>query len=81
MAVHLEAEGRFHVGAGFRHGPVFLGGWLQNGSVWNSHTFADFNSQLGAGLVLDTLIGPVLVGTGVGLDGGWRTFMGVGRIF
>lgn len=65
----------------FLGGPVFLGGWLQNGSVWNSDTDADFNSQLGAGLVLDTLIGPVLVGTGIGLDGGWRTFMGVGRIF
>ena len=65
----------------FLGGPVFLGGWLQNGSVWESDTDADFNSQVGAGLVLDTLIGPVLVGTGVGLDGGWRTFMGVGRIF
>jgi NTE family protein len=65
----------------FLGGPVFLGGWLENGSVWNRETDADFNSQLGAGLVLDTLIGPVMVGTGIGLDGGWRTFLGVGRIF
>jgi NTE family protein len=65
----------------FLGGPVFFGGWLENGSVWNRETDADFNSQVGAGLVLDTLIGPVMVGTGIGLDGGWRTFLGVGRIF
>jgi NTE family protein len=65
----------------FLGGPVFVGGWLQNGSVFDTDTDADFNSQFGAGLVLDTLIGPVMVGTGIGFDGGWRTFMGVGRIF
>jgi len=65
----------------FLGGPVFVGGWLENGSVFDTDTDADFNSQFGAGLVLDTLIGPVMVGTGIGFDGGWRTFMGVGRIF
>jgi NTE family protein len=65
----------------FLGGPVFLGGWLENGSAFDSDTDADFNSQFGAGLVLDTLIGPVMVGAGVGFDGGWRTFLGVGRIF
>jgi NTE family protein len=65
----------------FLGGPVFFGGWLENGSVFDSDTDADFNSQFGAGLILDTLIGPVMVGSGIGFDGGWRTFLGVGRIF
>lgn len=29
----------------------------------------------------DTLVGPVVVGAGVGLDGGWQTFFGVGSVF
>ena len=62
-------------------GPVFAGAWIENGSVFDSDADADFHSQLGAGVVLDTLLGPVMVGAGVGIDGAWRTFLGVGRIF
>jgi NTE family protein len=65
----------------FLGGPVFIGGWLENGSVFNSDKDADFNTHLAVGLVMDTLIGPVLVATSTGLDGGWRTIFGVGRIF
>jgi NTE family protein len=65
----------------FLGGPVFAGGWLENGAVFNTHENADFNSQIGVGIVLDTLIGPVFLGTSAGLDGGWRVRFGVGRIF
>jgi NTE family protein len=65
----------------FLGGPVFVGGWLENGSVFDSDKKADFNTQLAVGLIMDTLIGPVLVATSTGLDGGWRTIFGVGRIF
>jgi NTE family protein len=65
----------------FLGGPVFAGGWFENGSAFNSDSDADFHSQFGLGVVLDTLIGPVVVGTGIGFDGAWRTFMGVGRVF
>ena len=65
----------------FLGGPVFATFWLQNGSAFNSDEKADVNSHLGAGLVLDTLVGPVLIGVSAGLDGGWRTLFGVGRIF
>jgi NTE family protein len=65
----------------FTGGPIFLGGWLENGSVFNTHENADFHTQVGIGLTLDTLVGPVLVGAGIGLDGGWRTIFGMGRIF
>jgi NTE family protein len=65
----------------FLGGPVFAGAWLENGSVFDTHEKADFNSQLGLGIVGDTLVGPVLLGTSVGFDGGWRVTFGVGRVF
>jgi NTE family protein len=65
----------------FLGGPVFASAWFQNGSAFNTHENADINSQLGFGLVLDTIVGPVLVGGSVGFDGAWRTHFGVGRIF
>jgi NTE family protein len=65
----------------FLGGPVFAGAWLENGAVFDTHENANINSQVGLGLVGDTLIGPVLVGTSVGFDGGWRVTFGVGRVF
>ena len=65
----------------FLGGPVFAGAWLENGAVFDTHENADLNSQIGLGLLADTLVGPVLIGTSVGFDGGWRVIFGVGRIF
>src|SRR6185369_8894365 len=65
----------------FVGGPVFAGAWWQNGSVFDTHENAELHSQLGLGVVGDTLIGPVLLGTSFGFDGGWRVTFGVGRIF
>jgi NTE family protein len=65
----------------FVGGPVFAGGWWQNGAVFDTHENAELHSQLGLGVVGDTLIGPVLLGTSFGFDGGWRVTFGVGRIF
>ena len=65
----------------FMGGPVFAGLWLQNGSAFDSNQDADLHTQIGAGVMLDTLLGPVLIGTSAGFDGGWRLLFGVGRIF
>jgi hypothetical protein len=65
----------------FMGGPVFVGLWLQNGAAFNTHEDADLNTHIGAGIAIDTLVGPVLIGTSAGLDGGWRVIFGVGRIF
>ncbi len=65
----------------FLGGPVFLGAWLQNGAAFNTHQNADLHTHVGVGLIVDTLVGPVLLGTSVGLDGGWRMLVGIGRIF
>jgi NTE family protein len=67
--------------ADFIGGPVFVGSWLENGSAWDTHQDPDIHSQAAVGLVLDTLIGPAIVGTSIGLDGGgFRFFFGVGRV-
>ena len=62
-------------------GPIFAGLWLENGSAFNSHESVDVHSQVGGGITVDTLFGPVLLGASAGFDGGWRTIFGVGRIF
>jgi NTE family protein len=65
----------------FVGGPVFAGAWWENGAVFDTHEDAELHSQIGLGVVADTLVGPVLLGTSFGLDGGWRVTFGVGRIF
>jgi NTE family protein len=65
----------------FMGGPMFAGAWLQNGSAFDTSEDADINSHLGLGIVLDSLIGPFIAGVSMGLDGGWRTYLGIGRVF
>jgi NTE family protein len=65
----------------FMGGPIFAGVWLENGSAFDTSEDADINTHTGLGIIFDTLIGPMIAGTSFGLDGGWRTFVGVGRIF
>ena len=60
---------------------MFAGLWVQNGTAFNSHEDADVHTHVGAGLVIDTLVGPVLLGTSAGVDGSWRTFSGGRTIF
>ena len=65
----------------FLGGPMFAGLWMENGTAFNSDQNADLKTQFGVGITLDTLVGPVLVGASVGVDGEWRTLFGIGRIF
>jgi NTE family protein len=65
----------------FIGGGIFAGLWVENGSAFNSDDKVDLHTQIGGGVMLDTLIGPVMLGVSAGVDGGWRTIFGVGRIF
>ena len=65
----------------FMGGPIFIGGWLENGAAFNTDEDADFNTHLAFGFVVDTLVGPLALGASAGLDGGWRTFISIGRLF
>lgn len=64
----------------FIGGPVFVGSWFENGSAFDTHENADINSQVAVGLVMDTLVGPAVAGTSIGFDGGFRFFVGIGRV-
>ena len=65
----------------FLGGPVYMGSWIENGSAFNSDADADFNTHVAVGAVVDTLIGPLVGATSFGLDGGWRAFIAIGRMF
>jgi NTE family protein len=65
----------------FIGGSVYVGAWLENGDAFNDWNAATFRSQAGAGLVADTLIGPVLFGGTAGFDGRWSWYVAVGKVF
>ena len=65
----------------FMGGPVFAGGWLENGDAFEEWRAAGWRVNGGAGLVMDTLVGPVILAGEWGFDGRWRTYLGIGRVF
>jgi NTE family protein len=65
----------------FMGGPVFAGGWLENGDAFDEWRHAGWRTNGGVGLVMDTLVGPVLLAGSWSFDGRWRTYLGVGRVF
>jgi len=64
----------------FMGGPIFGGAWLENGDAFNSGE-AKFRTNASTGVILDTIVGPVILAGSFGFDGSWRTYVGVGRIF
>lgn len=65
----------------FLGGRVFFGGWLEAGTAFNRAVDREIDTHLGAGTIVDTLIGPVFAGAGIGRDGDSRFYIGIGRIF
>jgi NTE family protein len=65
----------------FMGGPIYLGGWLDNGDAFDQWSHAGWRTNAGAGVVMDTLIGPVMLAGSWSFDGRWRTYIGVGRLF
>jgi NTE family protein len=65
----------------FIGGPVFAGAWLENGDAFDEWQRAGWRANGGAGVVMDTIVGPVIIAGSWGFDGRWRTYFGVGRVF
>jgi NTE family protein len=65
----------------FMGGPIYAGAWLENGDAFDDWHAATWRTQTGLGVVMDTLIGPVLFGGTAGFDGRWSWYLAIGRIF
>jgi NTE family protein len=65
----------------FMGGPMFAGGWLENADATNDWAHAGWRTNAGVGVVMDTLVGPVVLAGTWSFDGRWRTYLGVGRTF
>ena len=65
----------------FMGGPVFAGGWLENGDAFDEWEQAGVRTNGGVGLVMDTIVGPVILAGSWSFDGRWRTYLGIGRTF
>jgi NTE family protein len=65
----------------FLGGPVFFAGWTGTGALFNRGLDADVHTHIGVGVIADTLLGGVVVGTSFGVEGEWRAFVGIGRVF
>jgi NTE family protein len=65
----------------FMGGPIFAGGWLENGDAFDEWSLAKWRTNGGVGVVMDTLVGPVVIAGAWGFDGRWRTYVAVGRAF
>ena len=65
----------------FLGGPVFAGAWLENGDAFDNWSDATWRSNGGAGVVLDTIVGPMILAGSWSFDGRWRTYLNVGRTF
>ena len=51
----------------FLGGPVFVGGWLDNGAAFDAWKDANWATQASVGVIVDTLLGPAFVATSVGV--------------
>ena len=65
----------------FMGGPVFAGGWLENGDEFEEWKRAGWRTNGGLGLVMDTLVGPLILAGSWSFDGRWRTYLAIGRAF
>src|SRR5205085_4374328 len=65
----------------FLGGPVWLGGWLENGAAFNELDTAKWQSNISIGALADTLVGPTLLAASIDVRGGWRYYIGIGRLF
>lgn len=64
----------------FMGGPIFGGGWLEFGDAFNAWGDLTVRTNVTMAIIMETLVGPVMVGGSAGFDGRWRTYIGVGRI-
>ena len=78
-------HGRYPAGtgpdAGFYRRPDLRRSLVENGDAFDDWDDVTFRSQVSGGLILETLVGPMILAGSAGFDGRWRTYVGIGRLF
>lgn len=64
----------------FLGGPIIAGGWVETGSAFDADSTAQIDVHFGAGMILETLLGPALFSYSVG-SGERRLHVGFGRLW
>jgi NTE family protein len=62
-------------------GSIFLGAWVEGGSVFDEWDNQDWKSDITGGAILETLLGPVFLGGSIGFQGGGRFYVSLGPFF
>ena len=65
----------------FVGGPIHAAAWAESGSAFNRVADASVRSSASGGLVVETLLGPLVVGVSVGNEGSASFFFAIGRLF
>jgi NTE family protein len=62
-------------------GRAYVAAWIEAGSAFESRAGAVWHSDASAALIIDSLVGPVLVGGSVGPGGHARAYIALGPLF
>lgn len=73
---YFQEIGRFVEGA---IGRLHAGAWIEHGAAFERLRSADFRTNVSAGLLLESPIGPVFAGVSLGEHGRYRVFFSLGR--
>ena len=62
-------------------GQAYLAVWVEGGSAFQSRSTVTWHEDVAGGLIIDSMIGPVFVGAGVGPGGHSRVYFSLGPLF
>jgi NTE family protein len=62
-------------------GRAYLATWVEWGSAFDSGATADWHGDVSAGIIIDSIIGPVFAGGSVGPSGHHRLYISLGPLF
>ena len=65
----------------FLGGGIFAGGWLEQGSAFDDRAAAAWHLHVSSGVIVDTVLGPVMLAASAGSGRRWRTYVSIGPIF
>ena len=62
-------------------GNIYLGGWFESGSAHTDWDDMTYRSSVSLAGIMETLLGPVYMGTAFDFDGRFRFYVGIGPLF